>query len=71
MELNELKLEDLIKQCEKCGGTAWFSESTRGRPGFPSNMVSHEGPCPQCERGYVYTPLGKVLRDFVRIARRD
>jgi hypothetical protein len=70
MELSELKLEDLVRQCEKCGGTGWLRENFSRGSGYGTNMVSREGPCPDCERGYIYTPAGKVLRDFLRIVRR-
>lgn len=71
MELNDLKLEDMVKQCEKCGGAAWIREYPKPSSGYGTHIVMSEGPCPACERGHVYTPLGKVLREFVRIAHRD
>lgn len=71
MELANLKLEDLIKRCEKCGGTAWLRVFPKRSSTYGTNLISQEGPCPDCERGYVYTPLGTVLRQFIRIARHD
>jgi hypothetical protein len=70
MDLNDLKLEDLIRKCEKCGGTAWLREYPQRSSTFGTNLVMQEGPCRECEQGYVYTPLGRTLREFVRIASR-
>ena len=70
MDLNDLKLEDLVKRCERCGGSAWLREYPRQNSTFRTNLVMQEGPCPDCEQGYVYMPLGRVLREFVRVANR-
>jgi hypothetical protein len=70
MDLNDLKLEDLVKRCEKCDGSAWLREYPQQSSTFGTNLVMREGPCPDCEQGYVYTPLGRVLREFVRVANR-
>jgi hypothetical protein len=70
MELGGLKLEDLIRRCEKCGGAGRLFETFSRGSGYATNMVSREGPCLDCARGYVYTPAGKVVRDFLRIVRQ-
>ena len=67
MNLEELKLSDLVKTCEKCGGSGWLVEHPQSAGGsFGSATVRREGTCPECERGSVFTPLGKVLREFVQ-----
>jgi DnaJ-class molecular chaperone len=62
----DLKREDLIRTCERCKGTGMFTETTSG------SHYSHtrSETCGDCGgRGYILTPAGHVLAQFIREIR--
>ncbi|RYF29967.1 MAG: hypothetical protein EOO38_32830 [Cytophagaceae bacterium] len=67
MNLSDLQLEDLVRTCPNCEGSGAIIQSEEELP--PSmglRVVVPFKPCPDCDNGKIYTPVGMVLRDFVR-----
>jgi DnaJ-class molecular chaperone len=59
----DLRKEDLIKTCQKCGGSGHLKE-TNGR-------WTREGPCEECGgRGGTLTEAGMAVAEVVRWVRK-
>lgn len=59
----ELKKEDLINECEKCGGTGWFKETSGAR--------TTEGGCQECGgAGATLTDSGLAIAEVIRILKK-
>ena len=60
----DIKMEDLMVRCEKCGGSGRPTIPAQGRSQYMAPLA-----CEACQgRGQLLTPAGKVLIKFVREA---
>ncbi len=63
--MTEIKVEDLVKKCEKCGSTGDTANSVARN--FPNwGTTSPRSGCDKCHNhGGEMTPTGKALYDFL------
>lgn len=67
----DLKLEDLVKQCQKCNGKGRYTETTGTPTGGVGVRYTTEQSCDACQgKGIQFTETGAVLKDFVQTLKQ-